>query len=777
MKTRLLRSLAALAAMLMVLSAVSCQNAGQNTEAPSQAPSRTESPESADPEGSDKPVRLPKEADAMKAALTEADGYPVYQYGEKGLPGYEKADYTSLYAEYGKDITLADVLEDPDTGLAYIMVEGRKLPLGLDFLSRAMIYNCTPSGDYPSEEDAYCAWWRFYAARWNLLLPEIPLYEEPAVMLYRSELSGPDSHPVSAERSLSNALLYWNTKKESDRIIIGTPESFAGQFRYPAYKKETTAGPDLTVNELTNGLELVTLSEDGRPVFNRTVVHDHEEKENEDGSRTYTITLWEDLRFSDGTPVTAKDYLAFPLAFLSAVGHEADSTFYEKAAYHFTGEDTFRFYEGGGSTSEPEGVFSGVRLLGEKTFSLTVASSDLPDANALSALRLTAQYAPMWLGDSEIRDDGKGCYLTEDFYERAPDGHYTAAGRIRQSAGDPETLMLYPFSGPYMVQHYSGNAPQSVILAKNEYYAGDMRGQKASIETVILKTVPDHEVFRQLEDATLDVFTGIKDPEIIREAAAFAEGSQGTVKAASYGLGKINVLHFRADLGPVQFQEVRQALAFLLDRKALLGELAGGLGIAPDGPYTENSFYKKAVQNGLRLQSYPKNEAQARLLLEEGGWVYNAHGGPYVSGVRYKKIPAELLNGKNRAYTASDGSVQTYEKDGFFYMPLAVNFFAVKDTFLSENLKALLQDEALKSAGMLVQVTDGSFNEAMDELYERPLSGYYRGLPLYCAFDAFTREYAVSLEDDSVRFSIDPEEFELFNESFFRDPADIIWLK
>ncbi|MBR6977133.1 MAG: hypothetical protein IKH74_01905, partial [Lachnospiraceae bacterium] len=151
--------------------------------------------------------------------------------------------------------------------------------------------------------------------------------------------------------------------------------------------------------------------------------------------------------------------------------------------------------------------------------------------------------------------------------------------------------------------------------------------------------------------------------------------------------------------------------------------------------------------------------------------------GPYVSGVRYKKIPAELLNGKNRAYTASDGSVQTYEKDGFFYMPLAVNFFAVKDTFLSENLKALLQDEALKSAGMLVQVTDASFKEAMDELYERPLSGYYRGLPLYCAFDAFTREYAVSLENDSVRFSIDPEEFELFNENFFRDPADIIWLK
>lgn len=33
---------------------------------------------------------------------------------------------------------------------------------------------------------------------------------------------------------------------------------------------------------------------------------------NEDGTRTYTVTIYDDLKFSDGTPVTVKNYVVFP---------------------------------------------------------------------------------------------------------------------------------------------------------------------------------------------------------------------------------------------------------------------------------------------------------------------------------------------------------------------------------------------------------------------------------------------------------------------------------
>ena len=85
-------------------------------------------------------------------------------------------DYESLYDHVGKEITIADVQEDPDTGFGYIEVDGELHLLGLDFLSFAMVYNNEPAGEYKTADDVYAAWWRLYITRWNALLPEVPLY-------------------------------------------------------------------------------------------------------------------------------------------------------------------------------------------------------------------------------------------------------------------------------------------------------------------------------------------------------------------------------------------------------------------------------------------------------------------------------------------------------------------------------------------------------------------------------------------------------------------------
>lgn len=72
-------------------------------------------------------------------------------------------DYTSLYDEVGKATSIADVQEDDATGLAYIEVDGELHELGLDFLSMAMVYNCSTEGtDFATEDDVYAAWWKLY---------------------------------------------------------------------------------------------------------------------------------------------------------------------------------------------------------------------------------------------------------------------------------------------------------------------------------------------------------------------------------------------------------------------------------------------------------------------------------------------------------------------------------------------------------------------------------------------------------------------------------------
>ena len=87
-------------------------------------------------------------------------------------------DYVSLYSQFGKETSIADVIEDEETGFAYIERDGVRYQLGLDFLSMAMVYNtAVPEGGvWETEDDVYANWWKLYMQRWNYMMPEVPLY-------------------------------------------------------------------------------------------------------------------------------------------------------------------------------------------------------------------------------------------------------------------------------------------------------------------------------------------------------------------------------------------------------------------------------------------------------------------------------------------------------------------------------------------------------------------------------------------------------------------------
>ena len=57
------------------------------------------------------------------------------------------------------------------------------------------------------------------------------------------------------------------------------------------------------------GYDTVVYTKEGEFEYNPTVVASHEETENEDGTKTYTVSINDGLVWSDGTPITAKDYV------------------------------------------------------------------------------------------------------------------------------------------------------------------------------------------------------------------------------------------------------------------------------------------------------------------------------------------------------------------------------------------------------------------------------------------------------------------------------------
>ena len=111
-------------------------------------------------------------------------------------------------------------------------------------------------------------------------------------------------------------------------------------------------------------METVATTKEGGFEVNKTVVKQLDKVENEDGTLTYTITLNDGLLFSDGTPVTAKNYLYYTMVFSTLVASEAEGKD-RQAGLTIVGFEEFNAYDG---TNEGDGVsktFTGLRLLAD----------------------------------------------------------------------------------------------------------------------------------------------------------------------------------------------------------------------------------------------------------------------------------------------------------------------------------------------------------------------------------------------------------------------------
>ena len=693
-----------------------------------------------------------------------------YKYGE---------DYTSLYDKYGANFTIADLTEDEETGFGYITVDGEQKLLGLDFLTMAMVYNTQPAGDYETEDDVYAAWWRLYITRWNYLLPEVPLYSNEYYDLYNAQIKGVQEYPTNPFWSPASALIDWTSEKADDSIILGNSTELSGQFRYAAFGKSSPGASDNDVEGLTTGLETVSTTKEGGYTWNDTVVESHEEVTNEDGSLTYTIKIKDDLKFSDGSAVTAKDYLAFAMAFGSPVGTEAASR--ESSYRTVVGwQNAYQKYTGPDST-EGTKEFAGLHLIDDHTFSVTVPADYANYFYKITYGGFSANYAAAWLGEGvEIKDDGNGCYLSDEFYAKDADGKYIQAANIKKLCTDisAENYSAFPWSGPYAVKSFD-NTDSTATLVKNEYYKGNYEGTTPKIGTIIYKKIVPATQIEDLKAGGLDVIAAITGGAETDEALKVADESEGKFVYTHYSRAGYGKLGFRADYGPAQFTSVRQAIALCMDRAQFAKDFTGGYGGVVDGPYYTGSWmYKAAVDQGMLLDSYATSADAAIEVLEADGWVYNADGTDYTGeGVRYKAIPADKINENDKNYKSVDGAYKTEEVNGVYLMPLVINWYGTADNPFTDLLQTGLKaNENVAKAGMVVYNTIGDFAPMLDELYQMAVYGFYSGSPMYCAFN-FATGFNSAAYDYAFNMTIDPSMYDDYSAYYIKDFADICWLK
>ena len=453
------------------------------------------------------------------------------------------------------------------------------------------------------------------------------------------------------------------------QLVIGTITDLASDFYDASYNNSAT---NYKLYDLLHGYGTVVSDKEGAYVYDPTVVKSHEEVENEDGTKTYTVTINDGLVWSDGTPITAKDYV-FQLLLESSPEMNQVDGYPSQAGYPLVGYDAYL----AGETEN----FAGVHLVDEMTYSVTVKAEELPyhyDITYASAMpRPMHVIAP----GCDVVDSAEGASITGEF----------TADLLLKTINDPETGYRYNPSvvcGPYLFESYDTASRQGTIVV-NPNYAGDYRGVKPVIEKIVIKTVKSDTMINELASGSVDLLFQCGGSDTIEGGLDLVD--EGKAEDLTYFRNGYGQIQFDCSQFPTDSQNVRQAIAYCLDRNEFARQYSGGYAAVVHSYYglAQWEYQESKTWIDENLETYEKNIDKAKELLEADGWNKNADGSAYSgTGTRYKEVDGELK-------------------------PLVIEWANTDGNPVSELLATMLP-EAMSEAGMELKATTMDFPTLLD---------------------------------------------------------------
>lgn len=532
--------------------------------------------------------------------------------------------------------------------------------------------------------------------------------------------------------------------ERANRLIYGSTTGISGDMAPDAWW--TNNADDKTLRSLINDYSPVTTNQGGVYIENPTITTGIEGVDNEDGTKTFTVGIQQGLKYNNGEPITAADFVAYALVAYSPA---------TKAAGGKLAVDTV---VGGKAYQEGEvDYISGIRLVDEYTYSITIAADYVPYYYDLTYASLQPLYLPQYAtAPLTVKDDGKGVYLDggELVAEEVESARWLYTGHVS--------------AGPYQIVSID-TAAYEAVLEINPHYAGNFEGQKPSIQQIVMvKTVPETQ-FDALRTGAVDMLNSLSDGDEVNSALDLVDaGGYETVSYERNGYGK---LMFQCDFGPTQFEAVRQAVAYLLDRNEFANTFCQGFGSVVHGPYgLAMQMYKDSEELfSSSLNAYSYDPAKAVALLEADGWTLNADGTPYSgSGVRHKEVTREQAGTYAKNVTLEDGRI---------LMPLHIMWSSPENNPVSELLAVMLMNgKQTADAGMVIEQVIMTFDELLLYMYRDASQGEKYGVPTYGMFNLatnFTPAY-----DQAYTYTDDPELVaENWNNNFILDEklADSAW--
>ncbi|HDR3895253.1 MULTISPECIES: ABC transporter substrate-binding protein [Bacillus] len=283
---------------------------------------------------------------------------------------------------------------------------------------------------------------------------------------------------------------------------------------------------------------------------------------------TYTFHLRKDLKFSDGSPLTADD-VAFTLTLLHDKAYEGEV---DISQYAVKGG---KEYKEGKATS-----IEGIQVVDPQTIKITTE-------------KVNSQ-AIFVLGGTVLSK----AYYGKDYKQN------TSLDYLKDLYGKPLA------AGPYKFEKYIPG--QEVRFVANEnYYAG-----KPKIQNFIYKITSGDTKLQLFQTGEVD-HTGLgTGDEVLEQAKALEFANIQIETAPSYSYIYMNNKPYLKD------KKVRQALIYGLDRKKYVDTALKGYGTVANVPIHPTSW--AYTEEGVNKYEYDKEKAKK--LLDEAGWKVGSDG-------------------------------------------------------------------------------------------------------------------------------------------------------
>ena len=469
---------------------------------------------------------------------------------------------------------------------------------------------------------------------------------------------------------------------EENEITVAVTTPLTGNFFTNMWGNLSS---DLDIRNLIHGYNLVEWdTEEGVFLPDDSVVSGSIAEKESNGDVTFILMLYRDLCYSDGTPITARDYAFSLLLTMSPEMKELGANV--RTPEFIAG---YKDYISGKSET-----LKGVKLTGDYILNITIDKAYLPFFYQMGLLDCVPYPIDVIAPGVTVEDDGDGVYLKN--------AKKFTAEVLKKTVLDEESgYRTHPSvtSGAYTLVSYENG---TAVLEANPLYKGDSDGDIPEIKRITVVSKASDELMTALKDGDVTVVNKVSDARAIEEGLKLTE-EQETLTSAHYDRSGLSFISFNTDRAPLDDLAVRQAIAYLADRESIAKEVLGDYGERAEGYYGKGQWMylllsgevepedpgeyaddekKKAYDANVKglaelsldtIETYNRSVKKAAKLLDKAGWNLNEKGKAFDAKkdkVRYKKT-ADGLKPLQLTLAYSEGSAAGKALEGTLVKSLA----------------------------------------------------------------------------------------------------------